>query len=237
MARESLRSKRERGERILTGLRTLYPDARTELDFRTPFQLLIATMLSAQATDVSVNLATPALFEAYPEPADMAAAEPADVEPFIRTIGLFRTKARNAVAASRLLIELHDGQVPADMATLTALPGVGRKTANVVLANAFGVPTIAVDTHVGRVARRLGFSRHTDPDKVEMDLQKAFPESEWVFLHHGLILHGRRVCKARSPLCSQCLLCSDCPSCGKVDTPKSAAGSPARQKRRRAKLE
>lgn len=235
MARESLTSKRARAASVLNGLRTLFPDARTELDFETPFQLLIATMLSAQATDVSVNLATPALFEAYPDAVAMATAEAEDIEPFIRTIGLFRTKARNVVLSSRLLVERHGGMVPSDMATLTSLPGVGRKTANVVLANAFGVPTIAVDTHVGRVARRLGFSKHTDPDKVEQDLQKVFPENEWVFLHHGLILHGRRVCKARSPLCSACLLCADCPSCGKFERVPAPARQASRQRPSKAR--
>lgn len=232
--------RRERALRVLNGLHTLYPDAKTELDFTTPFELLVSTMLSAQATDVSVNLATPALFAAYPDAHAMAQADPLDVEPYIRTIGLFRTKARSVVAASKLLVERHGGEVPSDMAALTALPGVGRKTANVVLANAFGVPTIAVDTHVGRVARRLGFTRHTDPDKVEADLQRLFPQNEWVFLHHGLILHGRRVCKARNPLCSECLLCQDCPSCGKVDKPKvkakrSAKSSHAKAARRTPK--
>ena len=219
MARESLTNKQARALRILTGLHALYPDARTELDFRTPFQLLIATILSAQATDVSVNLATPALFEAFPDAATLAQAEPRDVEGYIRTIGLFRTKARNVVATSMLLVERFAGEVPSEMETLTSLPGVGRKTANVVLANAFGVPTIAVDTHVGRVARRLGLTTHTDPDKVEKGLQKLFPDNEWVFLHHGLILHGRRVCKARNPLCDECALCADCPSCGKFARP------------------
>src|SRR5690606_14007663 len=185
-------NKRARATRVLIGLHQQFPDARTELDFRTPFELLIATMLSAQATDVSVNLATPALFERFPSATALASAEPLEVEPFIRTIGLFRTKARNLVATSRALLERFDGSVPAEMTALTSLPGVGRKTANVVLANAFGVPTIAVDTHVGRVARRLGFSKHSDPDKVEEDLRRVFPENEWIFLHHGLILHGRR---------------------------------------------
>lgn len=226
-------NRRARAGRVLNGLHSLYPDAKTELDFRTPFELLIATMLSAQATDVSVNLATPALFEAFPDASAMSLADPLEVEPYIRTIGLFRTKARNAVAASALLLERHGGEVPQDMDALTALPGVGRKTANVVLANAFGVPTIAVDTHVGRVARRLGFTKHTDPDKVESDLQKLFPESEWVFLHHGLILHGRRVCKARSPLCGTCLLCEDCPSCGKFAKPSSTPSkAPGRKPKR-----
>ncbi len=232
MPRESLRGKRERAIRILTGLRELYPDARTELDFGTPFQLVIATLLSAQATDVSVNAATPALFEAYPDAHALAAATPEEVEPFIRTIGLFRTKARNAVAAARLIVEQHGGEVPDTMEELVKLPGVGRKTANVVLANAFGQATIAVDTHVGRVSRRLGLTRHTDPDKVELDLQKTFPPEQWVFLHHALILHGRRVCTARRPACEVCPLCSDCPSCGKVKVP-----TPSRRKPRRSRPE
>jgi endonuclease-3 len=223
--RESLRAKRERGQRVLDLLRELYPDARTELRFQTPFQLLIATLLSAQATDVSVNAATPALFSAYPDAFALAAATPEEVEPYIRTIGLYRTKARNAVATARALVERHGGEVPATMADLVALPGVGRKTANVVLANAFGQHTIAVDTHVGRLARRLGFSTNTVPDKVEADLQRLFPPDQWVFLHHALILHGRRICTARRPACEACPLCPHCPSCGKV-------GVPARRPRR-----
>ncbi len=213
MPRESRAKKRERAARVLAGLRELYPDARTELDFRSPFELLVATVLSAQATDVSVNKATPALFERFPDAAALAAADPETVEPYIQTIGLFRSKAKNLVAAARRLLEHHDGDVPDSLQELTALPGVGRKTANVVLANAFGVPTIAVDTHVGRLARRFGFSRANDPDKVEADLQKLFEPDDWVYVHHGLILHGRRVCKARKPDCGRCPLCPDCPSC------------------------
>ncbi len=225
MPRESLRAKRERGQLIVDELRRLYPDARTELRFATPFQLLIATLLSAQATDVSVNAATPALFSAYPDAFALAAATPEEVEPYVRTIGLYRTKARNAVATARALVERHGGEVPAAMDELVRLPGVGRKTANVVLANAFGQPTIAVDTHVGRLSRRLGFSAHTDPDKVEADLQRLFPPEQWVFLHHALILHGRRVCTARRPACEACPLCPHCPSCGTF-------GPPARRPRR-----
>lgn len=241
MSRESLAKKRERAQRILAGLRDLYPDAKTELDFGSPFQLVIATLLSAQATDVSVNAATPALFAAYPDPAAMATATPEEVEPYIRTIGLFRTKARNAVATARAIVERYGGEVPDSMEELTTLPGVGRKTANVVLANAFGRETIAVDTHVGRVSRRLALTRHTDPDKVELDLQKTFPSEQWVFLHHALILHGRRVCTARRPACEVCPLCPDCPSCGKVGEPRrprqkrTEAGripAPARRKTR-----
>jgi endonuclease-3 len=219
MPREALSRKRIRAEAILAGLSELYPDARTELEFTDAFQLLVATMLSAQATDVSVNLATPALFAAYPDAAAMSRAAPEAVEPYIRTIGLFRTKAANLVATSRLLVEKHGGSVPATIAELMELPGVGRKTANVVVSNAFGVPAIAVDTHVGRLSRRLGLSTNTNPDKVEADLMRVIPRQAWVFAHHALILHGRRVCTARAPLCSVCPLCDVCPSCGTFETP------------------
>jgi endonuclease III len=212
MPRESQAALRARAAAVLDGLRAAYPDAKTELDFATPFQLVIATLLSAQATDVSVNAATPALFARYPTPEALAAATPEEVEPYIRTIGLFRTKARNAVAAARLLVERFGGEVPRTVDELTTLPGVGRKTANVVVSNAYGVPAIAVDTHVGRLARRLGFSRHEQPDRVEADLAKLFPATDWVFLHHALILHGRRVCVARTPACERCSVAALCPS-------------------------
>ncbi|MFM1903854.1 MAG: endonuclease [Planctomycetota bacterium] len=216
MPRETNSARRQRAERVLAALDRGYPDAATELDFGTPFELLVATILSAQATDVSVNAATPALFQAYPDAQALAAATAAEIEPFIRMIGLFRTKAKNIVAAARMLVERHGGDVPDDFNALLALPGVGRKTANVVASNAFGRPGIAVDTHVGRLARRLKFSRHEDPDKVEGDLESLFPEERWTFLHHALILHGRRVCHARGPNCEACGLAGDCPSAGKA---------------------
>ena len=212
MPRESKTALRGRAAAVLEGLRACYPDARTELDFATPFQLVIATLLSAQATDVGVNAATPALFARYPTPEALATATPEEVEPYIRTIGLFRTKAKNAVAAARLIVERFGGEVPRTVEELTTLPGVGRKTANVVVSNAYGIPAIAVDTHVGRLARRLGFSRHEHPDKVEADLVRLFPACEWVFLHHALILHGRRVCAARTPACERCAVAPLCPS-------------------------
>jgi endonuclease III len=212
MPRERMADRRARAQAVLAGLRESYPDARTELVFGTPFQLLIATVLSAQATDVSVNAATPALFQRYPTPAAMASATPEEIEPFIRTIGLYRNKARHCVACARGLLERFGGEVPATVDALVTLPGVGRKTANVVVSNAFGVPAIAVDTHVGRLARRLGFSKHTDPDKVERDLMALFAPEDWVFLHHALILHGRRVCAARTPACARCRVASLCPS-------------------------
>ncbi len=205
---------RERAPQVLASLEHLYPDARTELAFRTPFELLVATVLSAQATDVSVNAATPALFERYPDAHAMAQAEAEDLEPFIRRIGLFRGKARNLAALARLLVARHGGEVPNDFDAVVALPGAGRKTANVVLSNAYGFPAIAVDTHVGRLSRRLGLSVQTNPDRVEMDLQKLFPRERWVFLHHALILHGRRVCMARNPQCGACELAAFCPRIG-----------------------
>jgi endonuclease-3 len=214
MPRERKQDRLARASRVLATLQELYPDAASELDFRTPFELLVATILSAQATDVSVNAATPALFEAFPDAHAMAAATPEEIEPYVKTIGLFRSKAKNLVATARLLVERHDGEVPEAFEQLLALPGVGRKTANVVASNAFGRPGIAVDTHVGRLARRLRFSRHDDPNKVERDLEALFPRERWIFLHHALILHGRRVCHARAPACDACRLAPDCPSAG-----------------------
>ncbi|WP_161882494.1 endonuclease III [Deinococcus alpinitundrae] len=199
---------------VLAQLQEAYPDARTELEYRNPFELLIATVLSAQATDKSVNAATPALFAAYPDAQAMSAARVDHVETLIRTIGLYRNKAKNLVALSGLLVERHGGEVPNSFEAVVALPGAGRKTANVVLSNAYGYAAIAVDTHVGRLARRLGFSAQINPDKVELDLQRLFPQENWVFLHHALILHGRRICLARAPQCSACTLLSLCPRLG-----------------------
>lgn len=212
MPRELKQAKLERSQRILKGLRTLYPDARTELEYKTAFELLIATLLSAQATDVSVNAATPALFKRYPDAFEMASATPEEVMPFIKSIGLYKNKAKNSILTAKALVEQHGGIVPNDFDALVKLPGVGRKTANVVLSNAYGRPAIAVDTHVGRLARRFKFSKHENPDKVELDLEKIFPEASWIFLHHALILHGRRVCTARKPQCEDCLFMKDCPS-------------------------
>ncbi|WP_216320099.1 endonuclease III [Deinococcus aestuarii] len=205
---------RERAPLVLAALEALYPDARTELVFRTPFELLVATVLSAQATDVSVNAATPALFARYPDAHAMSTASPGDLEPYIRAIGLSRAKARNLAALARLLVERHGGEVPNDFGAVVALPGAGRKTANVVLSNAYGYPAIAVDTHVGRLARRLGLSVQTNPDRVEADLGELFPRERWVFLHHALIFHGRRVCVARRPRCAECVMLAFCPQVG-----------------------
>ncbi len=211
---ESQKSRKARAERVLAGLRETYPDAGTELEFRTAFELLIATILSAQATDKSVNAATPKLFKKYPSAATLSKASADEVEALIKTIGLYRNKAKNIIATAKALVANFGGEVPNDFEAIQTLPGVGRKTANVVLSNAYGRPGIAVDTHVGRLARRLGFSGHTDPDKVETDLEKLFPVDDWIFLHHALILHGRRVCDARKPACETCSLRPDCPRIG-----------------------
>ncbi len=212
MPRENNRARRARAGLILAELERLYPNARTELEYATPFQLLVATILSAQATDKSVNAASPALFGRYPDAATMARATPEELEPYIRAIGLYRNKAKSLVLSARALVEQHGGEVPDDFEALLGLPGVGRKTANVVTSNAFGRAAIAVDTHVGRLARRLEFSAHYHPDKVEKDLEKLFPRERWVFAHHALILHGRRVCTARNPNCQGCALSPLCPS-------------------------
>ncbi len=199
---------------MLEALIEAYPDAKTELEYGTAFQLLIATILSAQATDVSVNAATPKLFKKYGTAAKMAKATAGDLEPYIKTIGLYRVKSKNIAATAKALLEHFEGEVPNDFEAIQTLPGVGRKTANVVLSNAFGRPGIAVDTHVGRLARRLGFSSDSNPDLVETDLEKLFPKDQWIFLHHALILHGRRVCDARKPKCEDCTLLEFCPQIG-----------------------
>lgn len=212
MPREKIADKSARAREALRRLRLLYPDARTELDYSDPFELLIAVILSAQATDVGVNAVTPTLFAEYPDAPSLASAEPREVEPLINRIGLFRSKARNIVGTARILAERHGGNVPDDFEALLELPGVGRKTANVVLGTLFGRPGIAVDTHVRRLANRLRFSRSEDPAKVERDLERLYPPEEWVYVHHALILHGRRVCFARKPDCPACVLNDICPA-------------------------
>jgi endonuclease III len=212
MPRETKLARYQRAQTILAELRELYPNATTELEHSSPFELLISTILSAQATDVSVNAAAPALYNKYPDAFALSKATPEEVIPYIKTIGLYKNKSKNIIAASQQLVERFNGEVPNDFEAVTSLPGVGRKTANVVLSNAFGRPAIAVDTHVGRLARRLKLSKHDNPDKVEEDLQKVFPVEEWIFVHHALILHGRRVCEARKPRCEICTLNALCPS-------------------------
>lgn len=203
-----------RARAVLRALKKKYPNARCELDFADPWQLIVSVCLSAQTTDVHVNKVTPALFAAFPTPQSLARVSAAQVEPYIQSLGLFRNKARNLVLMARDVVEKHQGRVPSDRESLEALAGVGRKTANVVLSNAFQVPALAVDTHVGRVARRLGLTRHEDPEKVERDLCALWPESEWTQAHHTLIFHGRRTCHARRPQCQACAVTALCPKVG-----------------------
>lgn len=189
-----------------------YPDARCELDHEDPYQLLVATILSAQCTDARVNLVTPTLFARYPTPEDLAGADLVEVEELVRTTGFFRSKARNLVGMAQGLVECHEGEVPGAMADLTALPGVGRKTANVVRSVALDLPGLPVDTHVGRLSRRLGLTEETDPVKVEHELNAMIPAAERGRFSLRLILHGRRVCPARTPRCDDCVLADFCPS-------------------------
>jgi endonuclease-3 len=210
-------SLRERVRKLIAALRRTYPDAHCELNYSNPLELLIATILSAQCTDKRVNSVTAELFKKYRTAADYANADPAELEQAIKTTGFFRSKARNIQACCRALVERHGGQVPRTMAELTALDGVGRKTANVVLGNAFGMNEgIVVDTHVARLARRLGLSRHTDAAKIEQDLMKLVPREHWTMFSHWLIWHGRRRCFARKPDCAHCEIARLCPSAGKV---------------------
>lgn len=197
---------------VVRRLRRIYPDANCELDHRGPFELLVATILSAQTTDRAVNEVTPALFQRYPDAEHLAAADPEEVAGHIASIGLFRNKARSIVGAARALVDRHGGEVPRDREALEALPGVGRKTANVVLSTAFDEPALAVDTHVTRLAQRLGLSDAAEPRKIEEDLTAVLPPSDWGFTSHALIWHGRRVCKARGPRCDACELSPVCPS-------------------------
>ena len=216
-----------RARRINRELALTYPDAHCELDFTSPFELLIATVLSAQTTDVRVNMVTPTLFAKYPSPADLAAADRADVEAIIQSTGFFRAKTQSIIGLSQAIVERFGGQVPGRMKDLVTLPGVGRKTANVVLGNAFGVPGITVDTHFGRLARRFGWTTHTDADKVEADVAALIPRREWTILSHRLIWHGRRVCLARRPRCEECVL-SDLCSASRVEPGPRATRRPRR---------
>ena len=195
---------------VFDTLRRIYPDARCELDYETPFQLLIATIISAQCTDQRVNIITPVLFYRFRQPADYLAVPQQEVEAYIRSCGLYRNKAKSIIRCCQVLVDDFGGVVPRDLAALQSLPGVGRKTAAVVASNAFGVPALAVDTHVLRVARRLGMTRSETPDKVEADICALYPMESWIDLHHLLIWHGRRLCHARRPLCAQCPLHSVC---------------------------
>jgi endonuclease III len=210
--------------RVFRALTRLYPDARCALDHGTALELLIATILSAQCTDARVNMVTPALFRRYPDAKSYAGANLAELEKSIQSTGFFRAKAKNIQACCRQLVEEHAGEVPDNLEALVALPGVGRKTANVVLGDCFNVPGITVDTHVGRLSRRLGLTLHTDPIKVEHDIMQLLPAKDWVMFNHRTIMHGRQVCFARKPDCQHCALATICPKIGvglKADLKKS----------------
>ena len=211
--RETPDARRTRAAQLLKRLRREFPAAATALHHGDPFQLLIATILSAQCTDERVNMVTPGLFAAYPTPRHFAEAQPAGLEAMIRSTGFFRMKAKNILGCSRALVERHGGVVPRTIEELTQLPGVGRKTANVVLGQAFGVPSgVVVDTHVHRLAQRLALSAGKTPEKIEQDLMEVFPRSAWIDVGSILILHGRTTCRARKPLCAGCPVRDLCPS-------------------------
>lgn len=213
---EAWEDRRKRARRIVRGLARLHPDADCALHHSSALQLLMATILSAQCTDERVNQVTPALFRRYPDAERLAAAEQPEVEELIRTTGFFRNKARSLVGLGRALVERHDGAVPDRMEALVELPGVGRKTANVILGTWFGKPAITVDTHVTRLANRMELTAHqSDAVKIEMDLQKVLPRKDWTATSHRLIWHGRRICKARNPDCEGCGLAGDCPFPGR----------------------
>lgn len=212
-----------RARRINRVLADTYPDACCELDFSTPFELLVVTVLSAQTTDRRVNAVSPTLFAAYPDARAMAAAPRDDLERIVGPLGFFRAKTDSLLKLSGALVERYDGQVPASLADLVTLPGVGRKTANVVLGDAFGVPGITGDTHLGRLARRFGWTEHTDPEKVEADLMLLFPRKDWTVMSHRVIWHGRRRCHARRPACGACPVARWCPAFGEGPTDPDVA--------------
>ena len=214
--RESTEAKRRRARKIVAALKKAYPDAKIALDFSTPLELVVATILAAQCTDERVNMVTPALFRKYRTAPDWTAADLATLEGEIHSTGFFRAKARSIVGMARALVERHGGDVPRTRDELTALPGVGLKTANVVLGNAFGVPALAVDTHVFRVSQRLGLARADDPDKVHDQLCEVIPRPRWTHATHLLIVHGRRTCHARTPDCPRCPVERLCPWTGKT---------------------
>jgi endonuclease-3 len=214
LAREKKPERTKRARAIARGLARAYPDAWCELDYRTPWELLVATILSAQCTDKMVNQVTPALFREFPTPKALASAAPDRVEGLIHRTGFFRQKTKSVQAAARAVAEDHGGTVPSEMEALTKLPGVGRKTANVVRGTAFGLPAIFVDTHVGRLANRLGLTLSDDPVRIEQDLGQLLPPKDWTGFAHRLIHHGRRICAARKPRCSACPIARWCPQVG-----------------------
>ncbi len=221
--RKSLPEKKVRAKAIYRQLTKSYPNVRCELDYNSAFQLLVATVLSAQCTDKRVNQTTPALFKKYPNPKKMSKADLKDIQRLVKSTGFFRAKAKNIKALSNKIMEDFEGDVPSNLEDLITLPGVGRKTANVVLGHAFGIPGITVDTHFGRLSRRFGWSKQSNPVKVEFEVGELIPEKEWTNLSQRMIWHGRRVCHSRKPACGSCPLAKLCPSygIGEVDPVKA----------------
>jgi len=213
---ESLKQKTSRAGKIFNILDAEYPDAKCHLDYKNPFQLLISTILAAQCTDVSVNFVMGELYKKYKSPKDFANANHETLEKELSKLNFYRNKTKSVINCSKALVEKHNGEVPRTMDELTALAGVGRKTANVVLGNCFGIPAIMTDTHLIRVSQRLGLVDTDVPDKIEMELKKIIPDEKQVRFSHIIGEHGRQICKARKPLCGECVVCKICPSCGKV---------------------
>jgi endonuclease-3 len=228
-----IKDRKARATEVNTRLARQYPDARVELDFTNPFELLIATILAAQSTDVRVNIVTKSLFRKYPDPQAFASASQVEMETDVKQTGFFRNKAKAVIACSKAIVERHGGEVPRTMEELVELPGVGRKTANVVLGNAMGIEAgVIVDTHVTRLSGRLGFTKHADPVDIERDLMRIVPRGDWTKFANHLILHGRRVCIARKPDCPNCVLNDICPS---ADLFRVDPASPAKSRGRSAR--
>ncbi|HEU4666123.1 MAG TPA: endonuclease III [Arthrobacter sp.] len=220
---ESVLALKRRARRINRALAEKYPYAHAELDFRNPFELLVATVLSAQTTDVTVNQVTRVLFARYPDARALAEADPADLEAILKPTGFFRAKSRNVIALCTRLVDEYNGVVPGRLEDLVTLPGVGRKTANVVLGNGFGIPGISVDTHFARLANRFGWTQSDDPVQIEHDVAELFDRKDWTMLSHRVIFHGRRVCHARKPACGACPVATWCPSFGLGETDPTKA--------------
>jgi len=216
---ENSKELKARSQRLANRLKELYPDAYCALTYHSPLQLLIATILSAQCTDVRVNMVTPALFKRFPTSFSLADANPNEIESLIRSTGFYKNKTKSIIACCKALVKDHQGEVPKTMEELVVLAGVGRKTANVVLGNAFGIPGLPVDTHVGRLSFRLGLSKSKDPVKIELDLHRVIKEEEWTIFGHRIIEHGRKICASRKPKCEDCALSDLCPRKGVIKTP------------------
>ena len=221
--------RKRRARKMARVLAETHPDAHCELDFGNPLELAVATILSAQTTDVRVNQVTPILFQRYPTAADYAGADRAELEALLRPTGFFRAKTDSLIKLGRVLVEKHDAVLPAKMDDLVGLPGIGRKTANVILGDAFGIPGITVDTHFRRLTNRFGWVREEDPGKIESQVADLIQKRDWTMLSHRVIFHGRRVCHARKPACGACTLAAMCPSYGTGPTEAAAAGPPARR--------